>query len=164
MAKASSIELKDLLSAIDRKDVNWWETLTPEQRKEFSPWLAMRFTSMVTNSPEYSQYYLLATNNRINKKFNSLKDHKKLQYLLLTTASPGLGTKYHKFVKPPKRGQGSTKVRNVLEKLFPMANDQEIDVLIEHNSHKDIQNFLIAHGWTDKAINEAIGKDTDKDE
>ena len=160
MAKTNSIDLKDLLSAIDRKDVDWWETLTDEQKKDFNPWLAMRFTSMVTNSPEYSQYYLLATNNRINKKFNSLKDHKKLQYLLLTTASPGLGTKYHKLVKPPSRGKGSTKLRNVLEKLFPMSNDQEIDLLIETNTHEDLKAYLIDSGWTDKEINNALGKDS----
>ena len=160
----SEISLKSVLPAIDRKNINWWETLTPAQQKKFSSWIYMRYVSNVSGSPELYQYYLVAVNERVNKKFSSLKDHPKLQYLLLTTASPGMGDQFHPFIKPGKRNKSNKKRINLLEKLFPMANEQELEVLSEINTDQDIENHLIALGWTDKEIKSALSnKNTDED-
>lgn len=160
----SAISLKSVLPAIDRKNVNWWETLTPAQQKKFSSWLYMRYTSNVSGSPDLAQYYLIAVNERVNKKFNTLKDHPKLQYLLLTTASPGMGEQFHQFIKPGKRGKTNKKRINLLEKLFPLVSEQELEVLDEINTDEDINKYLIELGWTDKEIKAALAnKDTDED-
>jgi hypothetical protein len=162
--KEYDIELKEVLAAIDRKDIDWWETLTPSQQNKFSSWLYMRYISNVSGSADFAEYYLAAVNERVNKKFNTLKDHPKLQYLLLTTASPGLGKQFHSFIKPGKRGTTNKKRINLLEKLFPLANNQELEVLDKINTDQDIENYLIELGWTDKEIKNALSnKDTDED-
>lgn len=160
----SDISLENVLSAIDRKDVDWWETLTPAQQKKFSSWLYMRYASNATGNSNLSRYYLIAVNERVNKKFSELKNHSKLQYLLMTTTSPGMGKQFHQFISPPKVGKSNRKKINLLAKLFPMANDKELEVLLETNTDRDIEEHLMSLGWTDKDIKAALSnKNTDED-
>ena len=160
----SAISLDSVLPAIDNKKINWFEDLNENQKKKFSSWLYMRYTSNVKGNSNLARYYLVAVNERVNKKFSDIKNHPKLHYLLMTAASPGMGTQYHQFLAPPKIGKTNKKQINLLEKLFPMANDQELELLNEINNVKDLEQYLISMGWTDKEIKAALAnKDTDED-
>ncbi len=161
----SSIALENVLPAIDRKDIDWWETLTPAQQKKFPAWLYMRYTSNVTGNPNLARYYLIAVNERVNKKFSDVRKHPKLQYLLMTSASPGMGKQFHQFISPPKMGKDNKKSNiKLLEKLFPHANSREIEILSKINSDEDIHNYLIDLGWTDKEIKAALSNKNADDE
>jgi hypothetical protein len=160
----SDISLESVLPAVDRKDIDWWETLSPAQQKKFSAWLYMRYASNVTGNADLARYYLMAVNERVNKHFSEIKNHNKLQYLLMTAASPGMGKQFHQFISPPRVGKSNKKQINLLAKLFPMSNDQELEVLLESNTDKDIEEYLISLGWTDKEIKNALSnKNTDED-
>lgn len=161
----SSISLESVLPAIDRKDVDWWETLTPAQQKKFSAWLYMRYTSNVTGNADLARYYLLAVNERVNKKFSDVRKHPKLQYLLMTTASPDMGKQFHQFIAPPKMGKENKKSNvKLFEKLYPNANRQELEILSTINSEEDILEHLISLGYSDKEIKSVLStKDTDED-
>jgi hypothetical protein len=160
----SDISLENVLSAVDKKNIDWWETLTLAQQKKFSSWLYMRYVSNVGGNADLARYYLIAVNERVNKKFSEIKNHNKLQYLLMTTASPSMGKQFHQFINPPKIGKSNRKKINLLTKLFPMVNDQELEVLAETNSDKDIEQYLISMGWPDKEIKAAFSnKNTDED-
>ena len=160
MAKKTSeysIELNDLLSAIDNKNRVWWDKLSKEQQDKFNSWLYMRYASSVTTNEDFSRFYLMAVNEVVNKKFTSLKKHPKLQYLLLTAASPGLGKQRHIYVAPPKAGKGIKKRYNLLSKLFPMSNNIELEIL-NQSTDDELKSYLESLGWTDKEINLAIKK------
>lgn len=160
----ANISLESVLPAIDRKDTDWFDNLNPAQQKKFSSWLYMRYASNVKGDSDLARYYLLAVNQRVNRKFSDLKGHSKLQYLLMTTTSPGMGKQFHQFIAPPKLGKTNKKQINLLEKLFPMANSQELELMAEINSEKDIEDYLISHGWTDKEIKAALAtKNADED-
>lgn len=160
----ADISLDNVLSAIDKKNVDWWETLNPAQQKKFSSWLYMRYTSNIPNDADLARYYVIAVNERVNKKFSAIKNHSKLQYLLMTTASPGMGKQYHQWLTPPKVGKTNKKRINLLSKLFPNVNDKELEVLDQVNTDKDIEGYLISLGWTDKEIKVALSnKNTDED-
>lgn len=159
-----SISLDNVLPAVDRKDINWWETLNPGQQKKFPAWLYMRYVSNVSGDPNLARYYLLAVNERVNKKFSDVKGHNKLHYLSMTSASPGMGTQFHQFLPPPKLGKSNKKIFNLLEKLFPMANDQELELLSDINDNTELEQYLISMGWTDKEIKATLSnKNTDED-
>ena len=161
----SSISLDNVLPAVDRKNLDWWETLNPSQQQKFPSWLYMRYCSSVQGPADLSRYYLMAINQRVNRNFNVIKKHKKLQYLLMTSASPGMGKQYHPYIQPPRQGKGVTKKRNLIAELFPFANQKEIDVILSCNSDDDIKDYLISLGWTDKDIKAAFAKkDNDNDE
>ncbi len=159
MAKKAeySIELNDLLSAIDSKNRVWWDNLTKEQQDKFNSWLYMRYTSSVTTNEDFSRYYLMAVNEVVNKDFTAIKKHPKLQYLLLTAASPGLGKQRHTYIAPPKAGKGSKKKYNLLSKLFPMSNDTELEILGQ-SSDEELKLYLESLGWTDKDIGQTLKK------
>lgn len=161
----SSIALDNVLPAIDRKDTDWWETLTPAQQKKFSSWLYMRYTSSVTGNPDLARYYLLAVNELVNKKFSDVRKHPKLQYLLMTSASPGMGKQFHQFIAPPKMGKDNKKSNiKLFEKLYPNANSQELEILAAINSEEDILEHLISLGYSDKEIKSVLSvKDTDEE-
>lgn len=150
------ISLDNVLPAVDRKDINWWETLTSTQQKKFPAWLYMRYTSSVNGNSDLARYYLLATNERVNKKFSDLKGHDKLRYLLMTATSPGMGKQYHSFLPPPKLGKSNKKTLNLLEKLFPMSNAQELELLSELNDADALEKYLVSMGWPDKEIKAAL--------
>lgn len=160
----ADISLDNVLSAVDKKNTGWWETLTEAQQKKFSSWLYMRYVSNVTGDPDLARYYVMAVNERVNKKFSTLKNHPKLQYLLMTSASPGMGKQYHQWLPPAKVGKSNRKRLNLLAKLFPNVSDKELEVLDKINTDKEIEEYLISLGWTDKEIKAGLSnKDTDED-
>lgn len=154
----TSITLDNVLPAVDRKDTGWWETLKPGQQAKFPAWLYMRYSSSVQGPADLSRYYLMAVNERVNKRFSTIKKHPKLQYLLMTSASPGMGKQYHPYVQPPRAGKGSIKRFNLLASLFPMASEKEIEVMAATNTDDEIKAYLIQLGWTDKDIKKALAK------
>lgn len=161
MAKAkktddNEISLDVLLPAVDRKDYDWWKTLTSGQQSSFKSWLYMRFISSVQHKdPAYSMYYLRSVNQNVNRNFNSTKDHPQLIYLLMCVSSPGLGTQRHNWIPPGKKGSMNKK-RAMFSKLYPLCNDLELDILEESNSKEDLMQFMLDLGRTDKEINEAM--------
>jgi hypothetical protein len=82
----------------------------------------------------------------------------------MTSASPSMGKQFHQFINPPKIGKTNKKQINLLSKLFPMSSNQELEVLAEVNSDKDIEEYLISLGWSDKEIKNAMSnKHTDEE-
>jgi len=155
----STIKLADVLPAIDRKDRAWWEGLKQAQKDKFPAWLYMRYASNVEGNADFSRYYLMAVNETVNKHFNTLRHHPKLQYMLMTAASPGMGTQRHGWIPPAKRGKASKKGK-LLGTLFPDANEDELETLAIINDDMDIIRELEDRGWTQKDI-KAMMEDRD---
>ena len=151
----STIKLDNVLPAVDRKDRTWWETLNPAQQAKFPAWLYMRYSASVEGTADLAGYYLMAVNETVNKRFNAIKHHPKLQYLLMTAASPGLGRQRHGWIPPAKRGK-SNKKGKLFAKLFPNASDVELDILGMINDDKDVIAYLEDLGWTTKDIKAAL--------
>ena len=151
----SAIKLADVLPAIDRKDRDWWDRLRPAQRDKFPSWLYMRYAASVEGNPDFARYYLMAVNETVNKHFSSLKGHAKLQYMLMTAASPGMGTQRHGWIPPSKRGKADKKIK-LLNKLFPNAKEDDLEVLASVSDDVDLIRELEDRGWTQKDIKAAM--------
>jgi len=151
----SAIKLADVLPAIDRKDRDWWDKLKPAQKDKFPAWLYMRYAASIQGNPDFARYYLMAVNETVNKRFNAVKGHPKLQYMLMTAASPGMGTQRHGWIPPAKRGKADKKSR-LLSKLYPDAKDDELEVLCLINDDKDLIQEMEDRGWTQKDIKAAM--------
>ena len=151
----SAIKLADVLPAVDRKDRDWWEGLRPAQKDKFPSWLYMRYASNVEGNADFARYYLMAVNETVNKHFNTVRHHPKLQYMLMTAASPGMGTQRHGWIPPAKRGK-SDKKGKLFSKLYPNASDDELDILSAINDDMDVIRELEDRGWTQKDIKAAM--------
>jgi hypothetical protein len=155
MARAKpKLELNRVLAALDAKDRDFYDSLTEDERKGLSPFLMLRYASVVDHSmPEVAEYVLEATNRRVNPHFLDLKGHPKLQWLLLTTTSMGMGTMRHSWLKPLGGKKSSNdRLRNFLAEQFPSANSTELDILLATNSQEDILEYAASLGYQEKEI------------
>jgi hypothetical protein len=132
------------MAQFDSKNRQFFDELTDEERKKFSPFLMIRYGSSVSGNRDLQEFYLIATNERLNKKFFAVNtaQHKKLQWLMATTVSPGLGNFRHNWIAPKKKEPGAGSVRKQLSDLFPHLKDDEIALLAEITTKKEIDTYL----------------------
>jgi len=132
------------MAQFDSKNREFFDELTDEERKKFSPFLMIRYGSSVSGNRDLQEFYLIATNERLNKKFFAVNtaQHKKLQWLMATTVSPGLGNFRHNWIAPKKKEPGAGSMRKQLMELFPHLKDDEIDLLSQITTKKEIDTYL----------------------
>jgi hypothetical protein len=132
------------MAQFDSKNRLFFDELTDEERKKFSPFLMIRYGSSVSGSRDLQEFYLIATNERLNKKFFAVNtaQHKKLQWLMATTVSPGLGNFRHNWIAPRKKEPGAGSMRKQLMELFPHLKDDEIDLLAQITTKKELDAHL----------------------
>ena len=151
--KKRALDLKKLLTAIDRKDRSFDQNLSMEEAKEFSAYISMRWSSGVNGGLDEQMYYLRSANERANKNFFDLSRHPKLQWLLCTTVSPGIGTFNHYWVSGKK---SDNKAYRFISKQFPHLNDDEIDIMIKNTTIEDLRNYARNLGWDDSEIKQEL--------
>lgn len=134
------LDLKRVLAAVDRKDRDFYDKLTPEEQKTFHGLVPMRFTSSVQGNADLQAYYLISTNKHANKRlFEISTKHRKLQWLVLTTISPGMGVHYHPWIKLERK---SDKKIKELEKLYPQMKTDDLEVLAQLMSDKELKQLI----------------------
>lgn len=148
----AKLALSRVLTALDRKDRNFYKNLPDNEKKEVQPYVLMRYLSSSKGSLELQEWYLRATNEYVNKGYWNLSstDHKELQWLLLTTVSPGMGTQYHEWI-PMKKDKKNKKLE-VLHELFPEAGDMELETLDGIYTMDDVRRMLEDRGIDAKKI------------
>lgn len=135
------LAISNEMRQFDLKRRDFFGDLTPEQQKKFSPYLMIRWGSSVEGSRELQEFYVISANERFNRYFFSVNavKHKKLQWLLATTVSPGMGTHRHTWIAPRKRESNNGTAIRLLKELFPNLRDDEINVLAMINDSKEIR-------------------------
>ena len=140
------LSINNEMAVFDRKDRMFYDGLTVDEKKKFSNFLMIRYGSSVQGGRDLQEFYLISTNERLNKHFFTINRHPKLQWLCATTVSPGMGTQRHAWIAPKKREPGAGSVKKQLSELFPHLKDDEIEVLAEINTKKDIDAYVKALG------------------
>jgi len=130
------------MAEFDRKNREFYDELTDEERKKFSNYLMIRWGSSVQGSRDLQEFYLIATNERLNKRFFDINRHPRLQWLTATTVSPGMGTHRHQWIAPRKKEAGASAIRKQLAELYPHLKDDELDLLAKITTKKDIDAYL----------------------
>ena len=102
------LSINNEMAQFDKKNRDFYNSLTDEQKKKFSNFLMIRYGSSVSGSADLQHFYLVATNERLNKKWFNCSKHPQLQWLMATTVSPGMGTHRHNWIAPKKKEAGAT--------------------------------------------------------
>jgi len=141
---AKQIPLNKILTAIDNKDRDFYDNLDDDFKKGFSPFLMLRYASSVKSDPETEHYYIASTNYHANKGMleQPLSKHPKLQWLLFTAISPGLGTVHHNWIKqkPKPKGKGSD-IRKLLSDIYPTMKDVDLDLLSKTVTKRELTQY-----------------------
>lgn len=142
--KDESFENQDLdlfktLEALDKKDYDFFDRLTPEQQKKVVPFMLVQWMSAIKSNKDLQRYYLQSTEYHANKYLldhmiaSKEHSHPKLQWLMLCAASPGTGKQYHQWVpKIPekvsllKEAAKPKEIQDYYKKVYPTASENDI--------------------------------------
>jgi hypothetical protein len=136
------LSIQNEMMCFDRKDRNFYSSLTDDERKKFSNFLMIRWGSSVQGNAELQNYYLQSSNHYVNKHFFAINRHPKLQWLCATAVSPGLGTQRHQWIAPKKKEAGASGIRKQIAELFPHLKDDEVELMSKINNKKDIDAYF----------------------
>lgn len=136
------LSIANEMTQFDRKNRRFYDELTDEEKKKFSNYLMIRWGSAVQGSQELQEFYLISTNERLNKHFFAINRHPKLQWLCATTVSPGMGTHRHQWIAPKKKEGSTSAVRKQLSELFPTLKNDELDLMAAITTKKELDTYL----------------------
>jgi hypothetical protein len=117
----------------------------------------LRFGASVSGSADMQAYYLMATNENVNKHFFEINKHPELQWLCCTTVSPGLGQQFHYWLGS-KKSEGSNKIHKFLLEAYPNLKLDEIELLEAINDTESFKDLARKQGYSDKQIADTFGK------
>lgn len=148
---SDKLNINNEMAQLDRKNRGFYDELTAEEKKKFSTFLMLRWGSAVQADSRVQSYYVMSTNENLNKNFFDIAKHPKLQWLCATAVSPGIGTFKHQWI-PPKKKENDNKAVRFLRDLYPHLKDDEIELLRQLNTKDDLKRMAIELGWDDKRI------------
>lgn len=146
------------LAMLDTKNRAFFDDLSDEEKKKFSPYLMIRWAASIQGSPELQAYYLMSVNERLNKNFFDIStmDHKKFQWLMATTVSPNMGRQKYQWLGLKKKEGSNNKAEKFLRGLYPHLKDDEIELLGRLNDKNNLKQLAREHGWDEKRIKAEI--------
>jgi hypothetical protein len=141
---SDKLNIGNEMRQLDSKNREFYDSLTDEERKKFSNYLMIRWSSSVQGAQEMQEYYVQSCNHYLNKHFFTINQHPKLQWLCATAISPGLGLMKHDWLAPKKKDANDSAAsakKKQLMILFPNLKGSDIDALATINSQKDIDSY-----------------------
>lgn len=151
------LSLNNELAKLDTKARGFYDELNEEEKKKFSTYLMLRYAASVEGDADLQEWYLRVTNDRVNQNFFDLGKHPKLQWLLCTTVSPGMGKFRHYWQAAKKKDGSNAKSVKFLTKLYPHMKQDEIELMAELNDTKELKALAKGMGMPDNEIKKELG-------
>lgn len=152
------LSINNEMAQLDLKNREFYDELNDEERKKFATYLMLRYAASVEGTADLQEWYLRVTNERVNQNFFDLGKHPKLQWLLCTTVSPGMGKFRHYWQAAKKKdGTSNTKSIKFLTKLYPGLKQDEIELMAELNDVKELKAAAKQMGMSDADIKKELG-------
>lgn len=143
---SDKLNINNEMRQLDLKNRDFFDELTADERKKFSNFIMIRWSSAIHSSPDMQEYYIQSCNHYLNKNFFAINRHPKLQWLCATAVSPGLGAQRHQWIAPKKKESSSGSVRKQLAELFPNMKNDELDLLAGMTTKKELDAYVKDHG------------------
>lgn len=145
----AKLDIKRELNAVDTRDYEFYDNLTDEEKKAFSPYILMRYTSNVQGDADLQSWFVETTNEYANKNFSDLsKNHKSLLWKLF--ACSGIGQKmYHPYLANGKKGKAN-KIEKLLAELYPARKLEDIKLLASMMTDDDKTKLFDSMGFDKK--------------
>jgi hypothetical protein len=149
MATAAKLDIKRELNAVDRKAYDFYDNLTDEEKKAFSPYILMRYTASVQGDREIQEWFLEMTNEMVNKNHWDLsKEHKALLWKLFAATGAGASC-YHPYLAAGKK-EKANKIEKLLAELNPVMKMADIKLMASMMDKKDKEELFDKMGFDKK--------------
>lgn len=153
--KSEKLSIVNEMSQLDQKNRQFYDELNEQEKKDFSSFLMLKWGSAVYGSEDMQAYYLRAFNENVNPNFFELGRHPKLQWLLCTTASPGLGIQKHWY--PGSSSKKKNPMLKFLSMLRPSDKLEDLELLVQLNDRRHFEDMARKHGWSNEEIKKFFG-------
>jgi RimJ/RimL family protein N-acetyltransferase len=146
----NKLPIKDILAAIDMVAINVLDELSDEEKKQVSFYLLNRYVSSVKGDREKQELAVFKTNEYYNKHFFTLQKHKKLLWQLLCISGNTKSIAYHEWIGYKKKGSNDkNKVVKFLMQMYPNKKQDEVELLAQISTKKEIKEWAKEHGIED---------------
>lgn len=144
-----ALDIKRELANVDLKNYNFYEKLSDQEKKEFSPYVLMRYVANVDGDRDLQEWFLERTNEFVNKDHWVLsKNHKPLLWKLF--AGCGIGSKlYHPYLKAGTK-EKAVKIEKLLAELNPIMKLSDIKLLAKLMTKKEKDELFNKMGFDKK--------------
>lgn len=145
----AKLDIKRELRAVDTRDYDFYDNLTDEEKKAFSPYILMRYTANVQGDAALQEWFLEMTNEYVNKNHWELsKNHKPLLWKLF--AGTGVGqSMYHPYLAAGKKAKAN-KIEKLLAEIYPAWKLEDIKILASMMDKKDVEELFDKMGFDKK--------------
>lgn len=153
---SEKIELKEKLAAVDQNVRELWDAMDAEQQKSLKSeyYILNRYISNVQGqSRDIQEHFVLTVNEYFNKNWNLLQKHPKLLWQLLCMCSyDGEKVFFHQWLGNKKKtGTGGKKLK-FLEELYPSKKIDELELMAELCTDKDVKDLARKYGYDEATI------------
>lgn len=149
LLKIMALDIKRELKAVDLKNYDFYDNLTDQEKKEFSPYVLMRYTANVQGDREIQEWFVEMTNELVNKNHWDLsKNHKALLWKLFAATGAGITT-YHPYLKA-KSKEKANKIEKLLVEIYPAMKMSEIKMLGAMMTKEDKEELFDKMGFDKK--------------
>ena len=147
------LNINNEMAQLDKKNIDFYDELTAEEKKKFSTYLMLRWSSSVQADNNIQAYYVMSCNEHLNKHFFDISRHPKLQWMCATAVSPGLGTFRHQWIANKKKNSSyESKSLKFIAQLNPTMKRDELELLATINTKEELKEHARSLGWDDKRI------------
>lgn len=146
---AAKLDIKRELDNVDRKNYNFYDNLSEEEKKAFSPYVLMRYTSNVDGNQDLQEWFVEKTNETVNKDHWTLsKNHKALLWKLFSVT--GIGNTFkHQYIASSKK-EKTAKIGKLLAELYPTMKLEDINIWVGLLTKEDKDELFDKLGFDKK--------------
>ena len=126
----SFLDIKAMMRAVDSRDKTWYDRLSDDDKKLYSPYMSMKWTAAVEHKERAIQeFYIEEVNENVNKHLWTLsKNHKSLLWRL-TAMCGSTFQMFHKWFYPKKNKASEKSKMKELQEYFPTMKQADLNVL-----------------------------------
>lgn len=141
VAKVRALDIFTLLGEVDRKNYGLWDSLSEDQKKEFSALVTMRWMAGTTD-----QRQIIFLNEVVNTSLFNIGEHKELLLKLLTVCSSG-STKRYSWINYKLSGSKKNKMSVELVAEHYNMSTKEAEDAVRLFSPDELMELGELQGW-----------------
>lgn len=152
-------KISDKIAAVDEKDLGLWKSLPEDQQKDLKKdfFILNRYISNVKNaSREVQEHFVIVVNEFYNKHWNTLQKHPNLLWQLLCLCSLDKRKFYHEWIGLKRRPSTGSKKAKFIAALNPAMKMNEVEMLAEMYTDKELKQLAEDHGYDEAAIKKLL--------
>ena len=124
------LDIKEMMRAVDSRDKTWYNRLSEDNKKLYSPYMTMKWTVSVDHQdPAIQEFYIEEVNENVNKHLWTLsKNHKSILWKL-TAMCGSTFQMFHKWIYPKKNKTSQKSKMKELQEYYPTMKQSDLNVL-----------------------------------